>query len=458
MVFRHVVMAHKLIDSRPAVLNAFRFSTDERILPLFIFHGAQLDGFELHPVSCLDTPHFSRQVKFLRSIGFSDWNPGRNLNDFLRGALAAGDIAELLFGLEEVKLGPNDHRRLLLSHPLLNVFMASLLVEFDAQVNPPPTSALFVDTPLSACISCENSEVMHWLLSRDATTILDGCESSSAWQAAWGRLPERFNANRDRYTVNFIQLEGALSHLLWHNSDPHATFEGPPTWLDLEHWYCASSTTRAQEVARAYSYHTRETALKGSAQKPESEILRLGEEVYERSEQLRVPHFLASSSATGILCGKSYDSDDGSEYNSSAGTESWSGGEDCFIHEELDEQPVKHTTLFYKTISTKEGRGQLTRFPFVRLLVNSLQLAGYRAEMDDDGDVWYDDDDGDQYFDAREHQPEEGVDDGLVANCPICQDPEKYGLGHVFAEAARARQVLREYRRRKAEEKGRRRW
>ncbi|KAJ4191725.1 hypothetical protein NW767_010873 [Fusarium falciforme] len=231
--------------------------------------------------------------------------------------------------------------------------------------------------------------------------------------------------------------------------------------MDYKRWYFISSTTRAQEVARAYSYHIRELALKWGALEPESESLRLCEEAYERLEQLRVPDFLASWSATGILCGKSYNSDDGSEYNSSAGTESWSGEEDCFAHVELgtdEEQPFEHTTLFYETISTEEGRRQLARFPFVRLLVNSLQLVGYRAEMDEDADVWYDDDDGDQYFDAREHQPEEGVDDGLVANCPICQDPEKYGLGHIFAEAERAREVLREYRRGKAEEKGRRRW
>ncbi|KAJ3469387.1 hypothetical protein MRS44_003452 [Fusarium solani] len=100
-----------------------------------------------------------------------------------------------------------------------------------------------------------------------------------------------------------------------------------------------------------------------------------------------------------------------------------------------EEQPFEHATLFYETISTEEGRRQLARFPLARLLVNALQLAGYRAEMDDDGD----DEDGDQYFDAREYQPEEGVDDGLVADCPICQDPEKCGLGHVFAEAERGR-------------------
>lgn len=121
-------------------------------------------------------------------------------------------------------------------------------------------------------------------------------------------------------------------------------------------------------------------------------------------------------------------------------------------------QTFQRTTLFYETITTEKGQRQLAQFPHVRLIVNALRLAGYRAEMDDDGDVWYDDDDGDQYFDAREYQPGEGVDDGLVVNCPTCQDPEKYGLGHAFSEAERGREVVREYRRRKAEEKRHRRW
>ncbi|WAO88685.1 Hypothetical protein NCS54_00604300 [Fusarium falciforme] len=449
------ILSYKLSKSDPAVLTAFESAPDQRVLSLFISHGAQLDGFALNPVSYLNNFLFSSQVKFLRSIGFSDWNSDHHFNNFLWGAVTAGDIAELLFGLEEVKLDPNNPLNAPLFNNELNVFMASLLVEFDAQVNLTRIPRLSGTTPLNVCIRNENSEVVHWLLSRDATTILDGRELSSAWQTAWRSLPERLNANRDCYTVNFIQFEGVLGHLLWHNSDPHATFNTVKVGdRHYKRWYFISSTTRAQEVARAYSYHIREPARKGSALKPKSESLRLWEAAYERSEQLRVPDVLASWSSTGILCGKSYDSDDGSEYNSSAGTESWSGEEDCFAHEE---QPFENATLFYETISTEEGRRQLARFPFLRLLVNSLQLAGYRAEMDDDGDVWYDDDDGDRYFDAREYQPEEGVDDGLVANCPICQDPEKYGLGHVFAEAERARQVLREYRRRKAEEKGRRR-
>ncbi|EEU39718.1 uncharacterized protein NECHADRAFT_100260 [Fusarium vanettenii 77-13-4] len=358
------------------------------------------------------------EVKILRSVGFSDWNPGGCPNEFLKEAIRAGDIAELLFGLEEVKLDPNNYKIPLLSHSKVNVFMASLLVEFDAQVNPAPITRPH-DTPLNASIRKGNIEVMHWLLSRDANTILDGYESSSAWQTVWCSVT-RLGTKGKLDALNFLKLEGVLSHLLWHSSDPHATFKSVISRHGRQYFYFISSTTRAQEVARAVSYDLRVPELEdyGWGLEPERESLRLCQEAYERSEQLRVPDFLASWSDTGILYGESYDSDDGSEY-------SWR---------------------------------QLARFPLVRLLVNALQLAGYQAEMSDDGDVYYDDDDGDRYFDAREYQPEEGVDDGLVANCPICQDPEKYGLSHIFAEAERAREVLREYRRRKAEEMRQRRW
>ncbi|RTE74334.1 hypothetical protein BHE90_011218 [Fusarium euwallaceae] len=442
----------------PAVLGALELGQDE-ILSLFLFHGAQLEGFAQHPVSCLDTPFFSRQVKFLRSIGLSDWNPDTDWNNFLQGALWAGDIAELLFGLEEVKLDPNAQWKPLLSHRKLNVFMASLLVEFDTQVNPQILPRGQKDMPLNACIKNENSEVMHWLLSRDAKTTLGGYGSLSTWQTAW-MSATRSRVKKRRDTVNFIELEGILSHLLWHNSDAHATFQHDISW-EYTQQYLVSSSTRAQEVARAYSYCYREPVLEANGWKPDLASLRFYQEEFERSDQLRVPDFLTSWSANGILRGEPYHSDDGWEYDSIVSTDSWSGEEDCFTDEEpeLDEeQSFQHTTLFYETISTEEGRRQLARFPLVRLLVNALQLAGYRAVMDDDGDVWYDNDDGDRYFDAREYQPKEGVDDGLVANCPICQDPEKYGLGHVFAEAERAREFLREYRRKKAEEKRRQRW
>ena len=77
------MIVYKLGSSSPAVLAAFEYTPDQQVLSLFTSNGAQLDGFALHPVSYLNAFHLSSQVKFLRSIGFSDWNPDDSFNKFL---------------------------------------------------------------------------------------------------------------------------------------------------------------------------------------------------------------------------------------------------------------------------------------------------------------------------------------------------------------------------------------
>lgn len=64
----------------------------------------------------------------------------------------------------------------------------------------------------------------------------------------------------------------------------------------------------------------------------------------------------------------------------------------------------RNATCFYHHLSNEQNRRQLSRFPMVRALCDALNHARYRAEMDDDGDIWYDCDDGDRYFDALENQ------------------------------------------------------
>lgn len=110
-----------------------------------------------------------------------------------------------------------------------------------------------------------------------------------------------------------------------------------------------------------------------------------------------------------------------------------------------DEIPFDDTTLFYENISTERGRRQMSDFPMVRVFCNALQLAGYRAEMDDEGDIWYDADDGDRYHDAREYQPGPGKDNGVVADCAICRDPEKHGLGYILRRAEAGERFITEF-------------
>ncbi|KAK7750372.1 hypothetical protein SLS62_007671 [Diatrype stigma] len=108
----------------------------------------------------------------------------------------------------------------------------------------------------------------------------------------------------------------------------------------------------------------------------------------------------------------------------------------------------QNATRFYHHISNAQGRRQLSRFPMVRALCDALNHAGYRAEMDDDGDIWYDCDDGDRYFDALEYhvsdmdEPDEAW---FPRVCPICQDFEGYGLGDVLRTVESAKKQYYEY-------------
>ncbi|KAK2751255.1 ankyrin unc44 [Colletotrichum kahawae] len=107
----------------------------------------------------------------------------------------------------------------------------------------------------------------------------------------------------------------------------------------------------------------------------------------------------------------------------------------------------RNATAFHRHTATLQGQRQLSRWPMVRALCDGLQHAGYRVEMDDDGDLWYDCDDGDRYFDAWETQPAEERDDWLVDVCPICQNFDKYGLGHVLDIEHKAVEKVQDYRR-----------
>ncbi|KAF6831672.1 hypothetical protein CMUS01_07255 [Colletotrichum musicola] len=97
-----------------------------------------------------------------------------------------------------------------------------------------------------------------------------------------------------------------------------------------------------------------------------------------------------------------------------------------------DKQDAMNQSLFESIISTEEGRRQMQRVPMIKAYCCALQLAGYRAEIDDEGDIWYEDDDGDQYWDAAERLEDLERGGPFGGTCKICRDPVKYGLGHIL--------------------------
>ncbi|KAK5997480.1 hypothetical protein PT974_02841 [Cladobotryum mycophilum] len=101
---------------------------------------------------------------------------------------------------------------------------------------------------------------------------------------------------------------------------------------------------------------------------------------------------------------------------------------------------------FRDIVSTRKGRRRLARYPRATAYCAAVQLAGYRAEMDDDGDVWWSDDDGDPYVDASEDRPLGGdEDDGKAVSCLFCQDPEGWGLGMFTKRRDEGLQLVRKY-------------
>lgn len=105
---------------------------------------------------------------------------------------------------------------------------------------------------------------------------------------------------------------------------------------------------------------------------------------------------------------------------------------------------------FDDLISTRTGRQRLSKYPLATAFWASITLAGYRADMDDEGDIWWSDDDCDRYYDAREEQPSND-EDGIIQNCPMCQEPEKWGLKSIQDRMNNGLKAVDDYRRRKAD-------
>lgn len=365
----------------------------------------------------------------------------------------------------------------------------TILLEYGADVNGSPGT--WSGPPLQGSLpelSLLLKDTSHYLLSKGADPRLTNACGESTWQKVLQRPfgYETCLGTKRRYLF-FIDMEGELAHLLWHNADPfelstvdyHDLESIDPMeidYYDLESMDSMETTgfdivsfgrqstakqIRAIQTAQAWSY----SATKSD--EPSSRSL------WGTVEDGRSPRLTFAWSDSGVV------------YQPDLDEVATNRSEDVYVDVEDDiaasaseddgyEDPEtifggadRHTrdlpgffrneTRFYRHISTGEGRRQLSSFPMVRALCDALQHAGYRAEMDDDGDIWYDaDGDGDRYFDAREYQPAVDRDDWLVGECPICQDFEGYGLGHIPKAEDNAKQMIREYKQKISKAKSKR--
>ncbi len=430
---------------------------------------------------------FQWKVELARALGYSDWNTESLLgpllsNNILHGACEEANVQEVLFALEIAGLDPNlegVHRRTALGDAASAGFLkgAAILVECGAAVD---SSKFSVDgTPLIRSLRYEMcTDVTHYLLLQGAKPQLKNNNGASTWREIWEIASNKYGNKRSSWS--FIRLEGELTHLLLHGSDPFELFGDPdpygPAWVH-NYWYASKLRFRAPEIARSWSYGLR----RGLEYWASSEEWISS---FENAEEMRTPRLVFHWSLSGLIYQQSSGNDrqyswvteaaeiystpaerpegdqyyqvsdnttknapdDGKEHSTDAEDKEISSNIDDLEDKDQDSTFFRGQTQFYYHISSSEGRRKLSRFPMALALCDALQFAGYRAELDDEGDIWYEIEDGDRYFDARENHPEEERDNLATEFCPICQDFERYGLGHILEEVADAKRELHEYR------------
>ncbi|KAF3807767.1 hypothetical protein GCG54_00007500 [Colletotrichum gloeosporioides] len=490
----------------PAVLSAFSLGY-RNATSTMISHGADINSFGnmvggLFESVGTSTSQLLWKFRLLQSMGYSDWRLDTPSNHLLYGACWGKQLDLSLFALEIASLDPNQPGELGRT-PLGNAAQSrwlegiSILIQYGARVN--VREGPWDESPLGRSIALSHilTDASHYLLLKGADPGLQDSTGLSLWAHM---MTKQYDPEYGWYLkFSYIAFEGSVAHLLHHGSNPFEIFDGDeksPREYDVSRWFALIGHLQASDIARFRSYGmSRRKNLfaesfngflpAGLLQSIEAMDSRrcfdwtfrwdIGGEIswdhnissatkaFEEERLSRVPREEQERGfyATDVVeeWGSEYDSDD---YITDEGnfvpiwehadprhqdyTDVMYGGNPEFF---------RNATGFYRHIATAHGRRQLSRWPTVRALCDALQHAGYRVEMDDEGDLWYDCDDGDRYFDAWERQSAQVRDDWLVNTCPICQNLEKYGLGHILETKMKAKEKISEYRRQAREGKRR---
>ncbi|KAI3343789.1 hypothetical protein F4824DRAFT_507553 [Ustulina deusta] len=452
------------LDSLPAILHAFKIGCLDSVSQL-ISRGAEIDSSTINPSSLFETKPcrtYHQRLNILTSVGFSDWKV-ENRRSLLHGALAAGDWRGFLFALEIVGLKPQIDE-VLGGIPLVDIVinnrmaMAAALIECGADVN--RGNKGFSEPVIFITISRQRDAMTHFLLYCGVKTDFTDCHLVTPWYEAWRSLIHTLR-------FKFSQSELLLTHLLLHGANPFETGQwghfdsvcGPATYNYTNEWQMKSP-----EFARAWSFSSclGEKWLFNPSQR------RSLERSYEAFEIDRMPRMTIRWSENGLImraelvCSENWDTDkerdvfedgdddesyesDDDEYHDEDNNIERDDNDDEDYEHDMSEHGQNSGTLFYETISTAEGRQRMSTFPAVQLRFNALSRAGYRAEVDAEGDIWFEDDDGDMYYAAREFQSELG-DSGPKVDCYICRDLRKYGLGEILDQIELGKRRLYSYR------------
>ncbi|KAI0152851.1 hypothetical protein GGR57DRAFT_469268 [Xylariaceae sp. FL1272] len=451
----------------PAILLAFGRG-QLHIVSLMESYGGNLCQFDANPAtlftSLVDSAEqFREKIQKLRNTGFSDWKVVTPSGHLLYGACSASALEELLFALEVVGLDPNLESYLAGYTPLFAAVKShwlegiAILAEYGVDLNMPRRASLGLSTYMG-----QTNYTTHYFLHLGADQHVESPEPI-AWYNIWDAAFDTTEQYQPKHW-QYMHLEGTIAHLLLHGADPftlfvsdyHNVYRPSSKLYAQDRWYDIATQIRASEVARAWSYPL-ELGPYWNKYMPfpeegECEVFdALAFENLEKSRSLE-DNFVWSDA--GMIFPSLGDHDPtidhrypGDHFGTRRKVYEWlSAGYQPSGDDELKEDFFREATQFYHHIKSDEGRKHLSRFPLVRAFCDALQHAGYRAQMDGDGDIWYECEDGDRYYDTREYQPEGESATPWTEFCPICQRPEWYGLGRMVRQADEAKRALHGYR------------
>ncbi|KAK0610604.1 hypothetical protein B0T17DRAFT_512094 [Bombardia bombarda] len=455
------------IGSRPSLYVALDFG-DIETARLLAQSGADIYHPSGPPDSYLPSKSLTvlkSGIELLQSQGFENWSRDSDGNPLAKNLLTAacdtGSPEMVMKALDDFCVEPS-HLALRRAFQINAIEVVSILLHIG--VKPGLRHGLLARTLAAPLITPSWQDSPHFILFCNENKI-SGYDPYyiNNWRDFWGLSPRHVIMK----TWGFQELEGLLAHLLFHDD----------FWLGsmfriTADWYLKyPGAIGIHDLVKIWSFYQHN----GDDLQDSSDLLtRLYETECEKHEprDIRWTHQGQIYKSRGMTINKeltiqrlelhekaffswisSNEAEDWwYEINSNLVTPRRHLYEDPVHEDHRKGIPFDNNTLFYQTIATEQGRRHMSTYPMVVALCNALKIAGYRAEMCDDGYIWFDPDDGDRYYDAREYQPSP-EDDTPGYDCPMCRNPDKYGLGHIIQRAEDGLNYMHEFRRRTREKK-----
>ncbi|KFA52946.1 hypothetical protein S40293_10440 [Stachybotrys chartarum IBT 40293] len=414
------------------------------------------------------------QLKLFHSWDILQWSTPEDClerQNILVAYCKIGDVDLIIPQLEDGSLDINNTGlfsptplQLALEHG--NLELAAVLLEYGADLELYPCRITDVeeddsgspeDSPL-AYVLRRSKELhnAHFLLSYDA-------DPGSTWDELFGCAFT--NECVEAGEFSWDTLVGVATHMLLHNASchfsiserkPSSDFSTLPGLYRVRRMAVVHTNTQLNVPAQQHVTWTDQGVISLDTLDKDGELYR--EHVVKKRrdkglKQTRTTGFGAERRASFEDRDSSSGSD--SEYDreirhedlerlKAARKPAWQRKDDATMHNPQAQQDRAHCdkTGFRDVVSTRKGRRQLSKFPLAVAYHTAVRLAGYRADIDDDGDIWWSDDDGDRYFDAHDN-----VVDGEEA-CAMCLRPGDWGLEGMQRRKAAGLAAVRKYRER----------